>query len=123
MNPHTFFVIGVVDMLLFAVFFGGAIYWRKRPAEHKTLMLMTAINFLPAAFARIPLVPPRMMILWAFGIPALLALICQAWHTRKRRKLNKVFAFAVLLLISSYPLRIIFGSTKIWLDFVSLIAP
>src|SRR6266404_4668362 len=34
-NPHGFFVIPVFDMLLFVIFFAGAIYYRKRPAEHK----------------------------------------------------------------------------------------
>ena len=110
-------------MTLFSLFLGGAVYWRKRPAEHKTLMLMTAINFLPAAFARLPLVPPQLMILWAFGMPALLAVISLVWHTRKHGKLNKVFAAAVFMLIASYPLRFILCGTRTWLDFVALIAP
>ena len=46
-------------MILFIIYFAGAIYYRKRPAEHKALMLMTAINFVAAAIARIPLLPHR----------------------------------------------------------------
>ena len=45
-DPHSFFLIPVSDMLLYIVFFGGAIYYRKRPTEHKSLMLLTALNFL-----------------------------------------------------------------------------
>src|SRR5829696_4798236 len=71
-----FFAIPLAEMLLFALCFGGAVYFRRRPAEHKTLMLMTAINFLTPAFARIPLLPPEFKIAQAFGIPALLALAC-----------------------------------------------
>lgn len=121
-NPHGFFIIPVTDMLLFVIFFTGAIYYRKRPTEHKTLMLMTAINFVPAAIARIPVVPDKFMILWAFGVPAIMASICLVWHTWKHRKLNKVFAAAVLLLIASLPLRIIFAGSKTWLQFVAWLA-
>lgn len=123
LDPHSFFVVPVADMLLFMIFFAGAIFWRKRPAEHKSLMLMTAINFLPAAVGRIPLVPANLIILWAFGVPDLIALVCLAWHTLKHRKLNKVFAAAVLLLIASHPLRVVLAGTQFWLAFVASVAP
>lgn len=122
-DPHAFFIVPFLDMLLFAVFFGGAIFYRKRPAEHKSLMLMTAINFLPAAFGRMPFIPPQLMILWAFGMPSLIALICLGWQTWKYRKLNVVFLIAVVLLIASYPFRVVFSTSQIWLDFVTSIAP
>ena len=122
MNPHGFFLIPLADMLLFVVFFAGAIYYRKRPAEHKSLMLMTAINFLPAAVARIPLVPAQLMILWAYGVPDLLALACLGWHTAKHRRLNKAFAAAVLLLVASQPLRIVLAGSRPWLQFAAWLA-
>lgn len=122
-NPHSFFLYPVSDMVLFVVFFAGAIYYRKRPAEHKSLMLLTAVNFLPAAFFRIPPVPDHLVIIWAFGIPNLLALFCLVWHTMKHRKLNKIFAAGVLLLFAALPLRIIIADSEIWLRFVAMIAP
>jgi hypothetical protein len=42
---------------MFAMLFGGAVYYRKKPAAHKSLMLLTAINFVPPALARIPIAP------------------------------------------------------------------
>jgi len=122
MNPHQFFVIPVFDMSLFVTFFAGAIYYRKRPAEHKILMLMTAINFLPAAVARIPLVPAKFMLLWAYGVPDLIVLIGFGWYTAKHRKLNKAFAAGILLLIASQPLRIALAGSKIWLQSVAWLA-
>jgi hypothetical protein len=122
-NPHGFFLIPFFDMGLFMLFFGEAIYYRKRPAEHKTLMLMTAINFLPAAVVRIPLLPDKFMILWAYGVPDLVALICLGWHTWKHRKLNKVFLAAVLLYIASQPLRIVLAGNRTWLEFAAWLAP
>ena len=106
MNPHGFSIIPTLDMLLFIVLFGGAIYYRKRPAEHKTLMLMTAINFTPAAIARIPLLPPDLFIIQALAFPVLLGVACFAWHTWKHRKFNKVFAIALGAFIISGPLRV-----------------
>jgi hypothetical protein len=121
-NPHSFFVIPVFDMSLFVIFFAGAIYYRKRPAEHKSLMLMTAINFLPAAVARIPVVPVQFVLLWMYAVPDLIALIGLGWYTAKHRKLNKAFAAGVVLLIASQPLRIALASSKIWLQFVGWLA-
>ena len=122
-NPHSFFVLPVLDMLLFVVFFVAAIYYRKRPAEHKTLMLMTAIAFVPAALFRIPVVPPQLINHWAFGVPMLVALACLGWHTAKHGKLNKVFAAAVLLLVAAHPLRLFLLGSETWLRFTGWLAP
>lgn len=121
-NPYGIFLVAIADMVLFAVFVGGAIYFRRRPAEHKSLMLMTAINFLPAAFFRLSPVPEKLTILWAYGAPDLPALVFLGWHTWKHRKLNKIFALAVLLLIVSQPLRIMLAGTKTWLEFAAWLA-
>lgn len=121
-NPHAFFLLPVLDMLLFVVFFAGAIHYRKRPAEHKPLMLMTAINFMPAALFRMPVAPPQLMIHWAFGVPMLVALACLGWHAAKHRRLNKVFAAAVLLLVAAHPLRLLLAGSKVWLDFAAWLA-
>ena len=122
MNPHGFFIVPVLDMLFFAVFFAGAIYYRKKPAQHKTLMLMTAINFSPAAFARLPIFPPELFIIQALALPALVGLICFAWHTWKHRKFNWVFAVALFTFIASGPLRVVFAGTQSWLGFVGWLA-
>lgn len=122
-NPHGFFLYPVSDMVLFIIFFAGAIYYRKRPAEHKSLMLLTAINFLPAALFRVAPVPDQYTVLWAFGLPALLAVICLVWFTVKSRKLNKAFAAGVLLVIVAVPLRIVISESETWLRLVALIAP
>lgn len=122
LNPHGFFIVPTLDMLFFVVFFGGAIYFRKRPAEHKTLMLMTAINFSPAAFARMPLLPPEMMIVQALVIPVLVGIACFSWFTWKHRKVNWVFASALTAFIISGPLRIVIAGTDTWLGFVGWLA-
>ena len=122
-NPHGFFILPLSDMFLFVVFFTGAIYFRKRPAEHKILMLMTAIAFLPAALFRLPVVAPENSTLWAFGTPALLAASILGWHTLKHGKLNKVFAASVALLFAAIPVRVALMDSQAWLTLVAMIAP
>jgi hypothetical protein len=118
LDPYSFMMVPLVGMLLFIVFFAGAIYYRKRPAEHKSLMLLTALNFLPAALVRIPLIGENFGIFGAFALADLLAIICLIWHTRKHGKMNRVFALGVAILIVSHPFQIIAGASETWIQFV-----
>ena len=124
-DPHSFFVLPAGDMLLFVVYFAGAIYYRKRPREHKSLMLMTAINFTPAALFRIAFVPESYTLLFSFGIPALIAIFCLVWLRMKHGKFNRVFAVALLLYLIALPLpfRMIFAETAVWHSFTNWLAP
>ncbi len=121
-DPRVFFMIPVGDMALFVLFFAGAIYYRKRPAEHKSLMLMTAINFAAPAIARLPFIPAEYIVTFAFGGSSVLAVICLAWHSIKHRRVNKIFLAAVMIFIAFTPARMMFAQTQIWLGFVSWLA-
>ena len=121
MHPYGFMLIALTDLILFMLFFGAAIVLRKRPVEHKALMLLTAINFMPAAVVRLPFIPMETMILWAYGIPDLVALTSLVWLSIKHRKFNKIYAAAVLLLIVSHPVRIVLTGSQTWIDFVGWI--
>ncbi len=120
-EPYSFLLVPIVGLILFIVYFAGAIYYRKRPAEHKTLMLLTALNFLPPALVRIPLIGENVGFFGAFALADLLAIICLIRHTRKHRKLNKVFAFGVALLILSHPFQVFVGLSQVWIDLVTSI--
>lgn len=50
------------DILFFAVFFGLAILWRKRPDFHRRLMLLAAIMVTPPAISRIPGIQSLIMV-------------------------------------------------------------
>jgi hypothetical protein len=122
-KPFGFFAVPVFDMMNFIILFGAAVYYRKRPEYHKTLMLLTAINFLPAAVFRIPLVPEKYFILWAYGMPDLIALIAFGWYTWKHRKFNWAFALGIALIIVSQPVRVVLAGTQLWQNAVASIAP
>jgi hypothetical protein len=114
--PQAFLVVPLFDLLMFAVLLGGAIYYRKRAAEHKRLMLLTAINFLPPAIARIPIAPLQALgPLWFFGLPTVLALYCVGLDARRHGTLNRIFVAGTLLLIASYVVRLAIMNTHAWM--------
>ncbi len=121
-DPYGFFLVPIFDMVIFVVLLSAAIWYRKRPAEHKTLMLLTAINFLPAAFVRLPILPSEFMILQAYAFPDIIALSFLAWHSIKNRRFNKVFALGIAVMIVSQPLRVVLAGTETWRETAAWIA-
>ena len=116
----VFMAVPMFDLLMFSLLFGGAVYYRKQPATHKSLMLLTAINFLPPAIGRIPIVALQNLgPLWFFGVPTLLILACLIIDWRRRGHLNRVFLVGGLLLIASYPVRLAIMGTGAWMRFAS----
>ena len=116
--PLSFLAVPMFDLVVFALLFGAAIYYRRRPAEHKSLMLLTALNFLPPALGRIQ-IPALQAIgpLWFFGVPSVIALVCVALERRRHGRLNSVFLVGSLCVIASYVVRLGLMSTEAWMRF------
>ena len=115
--PLAFLIVPLFDLVMFAILFGGAIYFRKRAAEHKRLMLLTVVNFLPPAIARIPIASLQAFgPLWFFGFPTVLTLLCVGLDARRHGTLNKVFLAGSLLLIASYVIRLVLMGTTGWMQ-------
>lgn len=118
--PLAFFVVPFFDLVFFAAFFGAAIYYRKQLANHKRLMLLTAINFLPPAFGRIP-IPALQSLgpLFFFVVPVVLMIGLIAYDTRQTGKLNRAFLYGSIILAVSYPLRMMLAGTDLWMGFAA----
>jgi uncharacterized membrane protein len=114
--PLQFMAIPIVDLVTFSVLFAAAVYYRKRAANHRRVMLILAIGLLPPAVARIPIESLQALgPLFFFGLPSLLCLVAlfyDRWHSGK---FNPVMVYAVIFLIASYPLRIMISGTDAWL--------
>ena len=111
-----FLLVPLFDLMMFAILFGGAVYFRRKPAEHKRLMLLTAVNFVPPALARIPIATLQALgPVWFFGFPTLLMLLCIGLDTWRSRQLNTVFLAGSILLIASYVARLALMGTDTWL--------
>jgi len=118
--PLEFMIVPFGDMVVFAILFGAAIYYRKNSPNHKRLILLTMINFVPPAIARFPggltnSIGP----LWFFGVPSVLTIVLIALDTRRNRKLNKAFLFGGIFLIAAMGLRLALMSTHAWLSFAA----
>jgi hypothetical protein len=121
--PLRFLVVPLGDLLVFAGLFGAAIWYRDRPADHKRLMLLTVLNFLPPAVGRFPVASLQALgPLFFFGVPSVLAMGLVILDSWKHKRLNKVFLIGATALIASYPLRIILSGTDAWMVFATWVA-
>ncbi len=118
--PLAFMVVPFFDLLYFTIVFAAAIYYRRKLATHKRLMLLTAINFLPPALARIPIATVQSLgpILF-FGIPAILTAGLLIYDWRVNGRMNKPFLIGGIALIASYPLRLVLAGTGAWMAFAA----
>lgn len=116
----AFLLVPLTDLFNFVILFSAAILLRKRPADHKRLMLLTVVNFLPAAVARIP-IPSLQALgpLWFFGFPTALVLIALIIDWLGNKKMNKVFLGGTLFLISTFVLRLPLMGTAAWMRFAA----
>jgi uncharacterized membrane protein YozB (DUF420 family) len=113
--PLQFMIVPLGDILVFAVLFGAAFYYRKNAANHKRLMLLTVFNFVPPAFGRITPMVDALGPLWFYGVPALILLIVLGIDTWKNGKLNKAFLLGTIFLIGSQIFRLAFMGSEAWM--------
>jgi hypothetical protein len=116
-----FLVIPLVDMLVFAILVGTALYFRRSRLDiHRRLMLLAAVNLLPPAIVRIPLhfIETGGPLVF-FGLTDLCLLACVAFDTVKNRRLHPVFLWGTLLFVASQPLRLMLAGTDLWLRFAT----
>ncbi len=119
-DPLQFLIVPFFDMFVFAVLFGAALYYRRNAPNHKRLMLLTVINFLPPALARFPLgLTATFGPLWFFGVPDLVAIGLVIADTWKHGKLNKAFLGGALFMIASHWLRLPISTSNAWISFAT----
>jgi len=114
-SQPTFLIVPLGDIVLFTLFFGMAVYFRRNAARHKGLMFLTAVNFLPPAMGRLTFaLVKEHPVFFGAGVPVGLALACLGVHTWRYRRLDRVLLAAVIVLIVSFPGRIAVISTPAW---------
>jgi hypothetical protein len=114
--PLQFLIIPVGDMIVFAILISTALYFRRKLAIHKRLMMIAALGLLTPAIARIPLsLIQQYGALAFFGLTDLLLLFAVAFDTIKHRRLHPALLWGTLLIIVSQPLRMMLAGTDLWL--------
>lgn len=108
---------GIIDLVLFCLFFGLALLLRRRSAIHKRLMVLAMLCVIIPAIARLP-IPPG-MIGWAIFALSLVGLIYDALTTRRIYLTNVI---GVLLINICSPLRFIIADSRTWQNFTEWLA-
>lgn len=114
-SQPTFSIVPLADILLFTLFFGGAVYFRRTPRRHKALMFLTVVNFLPPALGRLPIpLVQAHPVLFGLGVPAGLAFAGLAVDTWRHKRMDRLLLSAVLFFVASFPGRLALMATPTW---------
>jgi hypothetical protein len=110
--------VPLFDMVLFGLFVGLAVAWRRDVQSHKRLMILATVNMLEAAIVRIPLSfiasgAPLM----SFWLSDVFIAFLVAWDAWSLRRVHPVTLWAGSLTVVSQPLRLWISTTEPWLAF------
>ena len=105
-----FMLLPVGDMLLFAGFFGAAIWWRRHPETHKRLIVSATVALTFAAAARLYETSlPRLLILWLAPIA-----LAMAFDLHARRRVHRVWVVSLVVFAAAF-LRVFAMESPQWL--------
>jgi len=111
----AFLAVPMVDLVVFAVLVGAALYWRNRPAAHKRLMLLATLSLLGAALTRLPFAIEEPAL--ALGPYCAIALLCPPYDWVSYRRVHPAFLWGTAWLVATVPLRAILGFSETWHEF------
>ena len=115
-SPLFVMVIPLASVVVFTILVGLGLYYRRRVAAHKRLMLLATLALLPPALGRIEIlnaVGPQAF----FGVTVLFIVAVIAYDYWTRRRVNPVSLWGGLFLALSFPGRIALGHTDAWMTF------
>jgi hypothetical protein len=119
-TPKQFMVVPVLTSLIFGVFVGLGVYYRRRPDIHRPMMLMATLIAMPAPVSRIgPLNAiydgtPLQSIFGPFLWTLVLATVLLVVKSLTSRRLDRWFAIGYGGLVASCLLVWQFGMTDAW---------
>lgn len=116
--PLVFFVIPIADLIVFSTLVGTSLYFRRRSAIHKRLMLLATISLLTPAIARMSIVAPGGLLAF-FGLTDVVVIACMAYDRIATGRVHPAFWWGGLFVIASLPLRLAVAGTSAWLAFAT----
>jgi hypothetical protein len=114
--PLVFFAIPFFDLLVFAPLVALALYFRRRAATHKRLMLLATIAIVTAAIARLPYILPLGPLMF-FGLTDLLAVAAIIYDRSTLGRSHRATLWGTLFLVASQVTRLVVSGTATWLAF------
>ena len=115
-------IVPLTTMVLFGLFTGCGLAFRHRPEMHKRFMALATIAMLPAAIGRgmnalLGVAKPGLF----FGAVGIFILAMVLYDRRSLRRVHPVTLWGGLALMLSFPGRMAFGKTDLWLRFAEWI--
>lgn len=107
-------------MLLFGVFAGAGLWFRRRPDVHKRFMMLATLVLLQPALGRAAILvfgAPNPALV--FGAMALFIVAMMVHDRQTRGPMHPVTLWAGLSLLLSFPAARALGNTNLWLGFAS----
>jgi hypothetical protein len=118
----SFVLVPFWDTACFAIAFGLAVYWIKRPDEHRRLMLIATSAIAAAGFGRFPaqIIPPGMF----YAGVDLLILMGVGRDLLVDRRVNAVYRVALPVLIAGqvFVMYTVMTKPDYWMRIVAVIA-
>lgn len=112
-NALGFLITPLGDILLFAGFVLAGLWYRRRREAHKRLMLLAAVGgFLWPAITRLPYMTGKFLPM--FGLLTLFVLAGPVHDLMTRRRIHPVYVWGGLLILASFPVRRIIGTSEAW---------
>jgi hypothetical protein len=116
--PLVAMVIPLTSVLLFALFAGAGLAYRRQPDVHKRLMVLATIAMLPPALGRaLATVFGASYPALFFGVTVLFLVAIGIHDWRTRGRVHPVSLWGGLFLAVSFPGRLALGNTNMWLRF------
>lgn len=119
-SPLMFMAIPMVDLIVFAILVGAALWNRRRSDFHKRLMLLATLSILAPGIARIPLdfITQGGLPVF-FGLVVFAVVICVVVDTVKNRRLHPAFGWGGAIVVVSVPLRLMLAGSEVWTRFAT----
>jgi hypothetical protein len=112
-DPRSFMLVPLTDMVLFSGFVGAALYFRRNRDTHKRLMLLASVSIVAAAFARLAGVAPNPFVF--FALAGLFIVAGVVYDAVSRGRVHPAYIWGGAIFAISVPLRLMLSGTKPWL--------
>lgn len=119
LDPKTFFIIPITDMLIFSVLVFCAFRARFNPAAHERLILIATTSLMVAAIARWPFAVIHGSPIVATMMTYVFLLLLVAYDWWSTRKVYRATIWASVFLIIVQQIRFPIGQTVVWHSFAS----
>lgn len=117
LNPLAFMIFPFGQAVLFGIFVGLGLLYRRKPEIHRRFILLGSITILTPAISRI--VDKRSVLASFLTLAFVVVAMLQDWLSR--RKVHPIYVCGFLILFASGPIRAAIANTAAWQSFAHML--